>query len=124
MKHRPDLFVHTINNIRNGSAASDLSDSLPDCINAAKQSGKAATLTVKITVKPDSPNGKIFMVSEQSSVKLPEPSKAVTLMYSTDSGDLQRNDPDQHRLDLRSVEEEPKPIKKLEEHSLDHVKAN
>lgn len=110
-KHRPDLFVHTLNNLRNGSAAEQLSEKLHACIVAAKETGKIATLKVELKIKPDGPDGKIMFLSEVATAKIPELDKAVTLMFATDNGELTRQDPNQGVLPLRSVDDDDQPIR-------------
>lgn len=110
--HRPDLFVHTINNLRRGNAAEELSEKLHECIIAARDTGKMATLNLSIKIKPDGPEGKTFFITETATTKVPELDKGHTLMFATSNGDLTRQDPDQGNLELRSVGDDETPIRK------------
>lgn len=42
---RPDLYVATINQLRYGAAAEELSEKLAECVDRASSTGKTAELT-------------------------------------------------------------------------------
>lgn len=101
MAIRHDLFTHTLNSLRMGEAQEELSKKLNECVCSAREIGKAATLTLSITIKP---NGKgQFEIIDKINTKLPSADKGITLMYDTPDGNLQRENPRQHTMELRAV---------------------
>lgn len=101
MAIRHDLFTHTLNSLRMGEAQEELSKKLHECVCEARDVGKSASITLTITIKP---NGKgQFEVLDKIITKLPTPDKGVTLMYDTPDGNLQRENPRQHSMELRAV---------------------
>lgn len=115
-KHRPDLYSNTISTIRNGATEADISRALHKCVKAAHETGKVATLTVKMTIKPDNAHSKTMFIDASHTAKVPAREKGVSIMYCTEEGNLQRNDPDQRELPLRSVDsQEEKPLRNIGE---------
>jgi hypothetical protein len=105
-KNRPDLFTHTINQLRYGQTAEELSDHVARCVNAARDTGKQAELTVKLVFKPEANGAQIF-IRDDIKTKVPGFPREATILFPTPQGNLQREDPRQTSLPgLRSVDEE------------------
>lgn len=105
--HRPDLFTHTLNNLRTGAAA-DLSNELAEAIQAAKDTNKQATVTLVLKITPEKGMAGVFDIQEEIKSKLPQMPRGRTIMFETPEGNLVTDDPNQQKLPLRSVEaEEP-----------------
>jgi hypothetical protein len=102
-KHRPDLFVHTLNSLRTG-AAEDASNELAEAIQAARDTGKVATVTVTLKIKPETGMSGIFDIQEEVKSKLPQMPRGRTIMFETPDGNLVTDDPNQQDLPLRSVD--------------------
>lgn len=111
-KNRPDLFTHTINQLNYGQTAECLSKQVADCVNAARDTNKMATLTVTLKFKPEANGAQIF-ISDETKTKLPSFPRAATILFPTPQGNLQREDPRQTSLPgLKSVDDErPKEFK-------------
>lgn len=113
-KNRPDLFVHVLNNLRYGLAAEELSEKMAECIDASRETGKASEITLKIKIKPKKNSGQHF-IEDIVSVSLPKPERMETIMFETDDGNLTREDPRQHKLNLRSVEQTHTGVKEVQQ---------
>ena len=107
-KHRPDLFVHTLNSLRTG-AAEDASKELADAIQAARDTGKVATVTVVLKIKPETGMAGIFDIQEEVKSKLPQLPRGRTIMFETPDGNLVTDDPNQQDLLLRAIDTDEPP---------------
>jgi hypothetical protein len=103
MPTRVDLFSYTFNQLRDGLEQAEASEKLNECVLAAEETGKAATLTVKLTIKPNGRGQQL--IAAKTDHNLPEHPKSATIMFPTGDGNLQREDPNQINLPLRSVDE-------------------
>ncbi len=105
-KIRPDLFLHTINQLRFGLTQEELSEHVNECLSAARETGKQAELTLKLKFKPEAQGTQIFII-EDIKAKIPTFPKEATIMFPTDEGNLQREDPRQATIPgLRTADEE------------------
>jgi hypothetical protein len=103
---RPDLFTHTINQLRYGQTAEELSEHVADCVNAARDTMKVAELTIKLKFKPEANGAQIF-ISDDIKAKVPKFQREATILFPTEEGNLQREDPRQTTIPcIRSVSEE------------------
>lgn len=46
MSNRPDLYIHTLNQLLHGATSEELSEKLSNCVEAVRNTGKQATLTL------------------------------------------------------------------------------
>ena len=104
MKPRQDLFTYTINELRYGEAQHDLTQALHECVQAARLTGKAATLTLTLKVEPEG-DGQ-YRLRDDIRTRLPKVAES-TLMFGTPDGNLTRHDPRQRDMDLKIVPGEP-----------------
>jgi hypothetical protein len=115
MATRPDLFAFTLAQIRNGAAGVEASDKLTECVTAARETGKAAELVIKIKIKPDGRDSGQYFIEESIVNKLPKPERGKTLFFGTPDGNLTRDNPRQQSLELQKVESDrPSIFKKAE----------
>ncbi len=111
---RADLFVYTLNQLRYGAVADELSERLAECVQRAGETGKQAKLTLTLTIKPSGGQGQ-YEIRDQIKTVLPELDKGLTLMFGTPEGDLTREDPRQQKLELRKVtNDQPENLRKVE----------
>lgn len=101
---RSDLFVHTLNNLLYGQTAHELSEKLDECIERSQETGKQAKLTLSLTIKPTTRNGNQYEIKDEIKTTLPQLDRGITLMFHTDDGNLQRENPNQKTMDLKSVD--------------------
>jgi len=99
---RPDLWNATVAQLRSGTAQEELSEKLAAAVNAARDTGKQAEITLKLTVKPVG-DGQ-YELRYKINDKLPEFERGATLMFGTPDGNLTRDDPNQQKLNLRSAD--------------------
>ncbi len=114
MAIREDLFLFVIGQLRYGATQAELSEALNACVNAARETGSKATLTLSLQILPDGDG--TYRIEDKFVHKLPSLKRGSTIMYGTPEGNLEREDPRQKSLDLRSVPDaRPEPIKTPQE---------
>ena len=114
---RPDLFTHVLAQLDYGQTAEDLSEKLYECIERARDTGKQAKLTLTLTVKPSGRDTGQFELKDQVKTALPAYDRGMTLLFATPEGNLQRENPRQAGLDLRSADEQRPTTDSLKEAS-------
>ncbi len=108
---RHDLFTYTLGTLRGGLAAEELSEHLHAAVQACSETGKQATITLTLTIKPNGSTGQMHLVDKIAG-KLPQLDKGSTILFATPEGNLQREDPRQGSFDLRTVaDDRPKQFK-------------
>ena len=116
MSVREDLFNFLVTQLRYGAAHIELSEKLNECVNTARDTGKPATLTLTLKIIPDAKGEGTYRIEDKIVHKLPNFDQGSTVMYGTPDGNLQREDPRQKALDLRSIPiERPTTLKNPEE---------
>jgi len=101
----PDLGSRTLNSIRYGQLALELSQALEDCVKAASTTGKMATLTLNLKIKPQAKGAQIF-INDELKTKIPEFEREATIFFPEENGNLLREDPRQTSLPgLKAVED-------------------
>lgn len=104
-------FLEVLENLNSG-ATYDLSEMLQQCVERSTETGKQSSLTLKITIKPEGSTGQ-FEVKDEVKKMLPTLPRRSTLMFSNTRGVLQREDPKQKTLDLKTVETQPTQFKQV-----------
>lgn len=99
-------FIETLRELRAGKTQDELADGLSEVVAAVRETGKAGRITLTITVTPAS-KGDVSTVflSDKVTVSAPEFDRPATLFFATPENNLQRQDPNQRNLELRSVSE-------------------
>ncbi len=98
-------FATMLNELRAGGAADELSEQLSELIGAVRAAGKTGTLTLKIKVAPwQTGDGSKLSITDTISTSPPKMATPATLFFSDEDNCLQRNDPNQRELELKSVE--------------------
>lgn len=80
-----------------GRAHDEASKLLKDAVEAVKRTGKPASVTVKIAVKPVANVPNAFKLSDNVSATIPEDPRT-SMWFADDEGALHRNDPNQGSL--------------------------
>lgn len=96
-------FAAFVQEQRNGGLHSELSDALTELVTAARETGRAGTITLSIKVAPNKDNSTVT-VSDKVKVTLPEPERGAGIFFFDDEGNLTRSNPNQTSLPLREVE--------------------
>lgn len=85
-----------------GRTHDELSEALRDVVLAARETGKAGSITLKLNIKALDDYG--FEVTDSVSVKKPAGARPKSLWFATDEGELTRDNP--HQLALLQTEED------------------
>lgn len=105
---RPALEV--LSQLRRGRLATELTEALDELLVAVQDTGKAGTLTLKLTVKPQKVNDyetARVEVSDDIAVRRPRRAALPSTFYLTDDSVLSRRDPHQDELPtLRGVDDD------------------
>lgn len=95
--------------MRGGESAVDCTRKFSELISAIMDTGKPGVLTLKLKVAP----GKIVhgtvkdvVIEHQCVLTKPEYDSGKSIFYTTEEGELCRNDPGQMAMDLRTEENE------------------
>ena len=95
-------FTDTINSLRFGTLAEELTNKLNALTLKCTDTGKAGSITLTISLKPG--KGGQMEVFDDLKVKEPREERGSSIMFSTPEGNLQREDPRQRTLEgLRDV---------------------
>jgi len=103
-------FGRLMSEFRNGGSGAELSEKLQALTLAVQQTGKTGSITYKIIVKP---SGNALVVTDQITAKIPEAPRDAAVFFATEEGVLQREDPNQRKLDLREVNKEVVEVREL-----------
>ncbi|WP_143182988.1 hypothetical protein [Duodenibacillus massiliensis] len=91
--------------IRNGLLCCDIEDAIRDATQAVTERGKAATVTIKLTVKPATKSSSDnVIITDDVSVKLPKLSSGETILFACEDGRLSADNPRQGKLSFTKVE--------------------
>jgi len=80
-----------------GRAHDEATRKLREAVEAVQQTGKAASVTVKLDIKPVDKIPNAFRVSDTVTAKIPE-DRRTSMWFGDDQGGLHRNDPNQRSL--------------------------
>jgi hypothetical protein len=95
-------FTDTLNAVRYGELVAELDAAWNQLVNKVRDTGKKGSLTIKLDLTPG--KGMAMEIDDHMSVKEPKFPKGSTLLFPTVEGNLQRTDPNQRTLELRSVD--------------------
>ena len=115
--NNPDLAVDTLKALRYGQAEHELCEAIAEAVQAARDTGKQAVISMKITIKPQGNSGQYF-ITDEITTKLPKLAKEQTIMFGTPEGNLLRDDPRQQKLPLRDLPQETMTLKVKNVHDL------
>lgn len=106
-------FEATLREVRGGDCLNELSSSLQALVMAVGETGKGGTLTLKLAIKPAGGKGNALLIKGDVGLKLPQMEQEQTIMFATEDGALQRNDPRQKEMPfaLRTVPETTETVK-------------
>lgn len=102
--HKPDLFVHTLNNMDFGVTAEEASDEMAEVLQAVKDTGRQGTITVKLTIKPESIQAGQVSITPEITSKAPQLPRDKSLLFMTPDNNLEREDPRQKKMEFEAVD--------------------
>lgn len=90
---------------RNGATHAELTDALAEVGRAVMETGRAGSITLKISIgKASKKGGHQMIVADDVQVKAPRPERDESLFFfDEETGTLSRTDPKQPQLPLREV---------------------
>jgi hypothetical protein len=95
----PKQFTDTLRDIRGGQLTEDLTERLRELVSKVNETGGGGSLTLTLKIKRAAKgSGMTLIVADDIKVKLPVGERGETILFATDDGELQRNDPRQPRL--------------------------
>lgn len=97
-------FPVTLAAVRKGALVNELTEELARIVAGVVQMEKPGTLTLKLTVKPAAENSEMVVITDELTVKVPQPDRPPTWFFATDDGGLARKSPTQDDLPFRPVE--------------------
>ena len=106
-----NLFTDMLARHRKGIAAGEASRKLGEAIQAARDTGAKAEVTLKVTLNPGTDDQ--MRVEIQVAHKLPQQKLPGALFWVTDEGTLATSDPKQPELPLREVVREAAPAREV-----------
>lgn len=119
-----NAFDRTLRDIRAGESLTELSEKLSELVAAVRATGKGGKLKYELTVKPASKGETVaLMIVDNIDVKLPKSERAANIFFANDQNLLQRSDPRQRELELRSVPTPATPLREVEQVQVQAVKS-
>lgn len=89
--------------IRGGLMMAELTETLAEVVNASLATGKKGAVWLKLDINPASKGDAVVTVTDEIKKTVPQEKRTGTLMFATPSGSLQRQDPRQGDLELKST---------------------
>lgn len=80
-----------------GRAHDEASTKLSEAVQAVKETGKSAEVTVKLTINPVKNNSTVVQIEDRVTYKVPTEPRT-SMWFPDDAGALHRNDPNQGEL--------------------------
>ncbi|MBQ9240233.1 MAG: hypothetical protein IJ164_02720 [Duodenibacillus sp.] len=92
--------------IRQGGLLADVDEAIREAVMAVNEKGKAATVSITLTIKPATKNGTNVIITDEVRTKLPKLPSGETILFTSPDGDLAESDPRQGKLEFvaRKVE--------------------
>lgn len=91
-------FVEVLEVIGGGGLINEAADAITEAGMAVAQTGKAASVTVQIAIKPNGTGS--ALLSGKVTAKVPKPAILDSLFFITSGGQFLRDDPAQEKLPL------------------------
>lgn len=88
-----------LSQIKGGAAIHDAAKDLNELVRAVKETNKAGSITIKMTVEPDKTDSTVVTIQPEVTLKLPKKPRAKGIFYVDEKNyDLTREDPRQLEL--------------------------
>lgn len=98
-KDEPQDFAAVFMQHQKGRAHAEASELLQEAVEAVKETGKAATLTVKLRIERSKDVAHIVKISDTVTASIPQEKRPASIWYTgVGDGTLHRNDPRQGSL--------------------------
>ena len=94
-----------LNEFRDGKTLAELTKAKADLIRAVRETGKAGTLTWKLSIKPQSvEDSDKLIISDELTLSEPKHGRSADFFFATEDNGTSRKHPRQRELELRSVD--------------------
>lgn len=103
------LITDILRDIRNGKVVNAASSQMAELVLAVADTGKAGSLTIKLTVKPDKEGENMLTIEPVIDVKMPRHDLSGGVFFFDAEGNLTRTDPKQTEMALSRVADRPSP---------------
>lgn len=90
----PGEFASLLMQHAKGRAHDEATRKLQDAVEAVKRTGKAANVTVKLSIHPVKNNDTVVRIEDKVTSSIPEDTRS-SMWFATEEGSLHRNDPKQ-----------------------------
>jgi hypothetical protein len=90
--------LEVLSTLNKGRKMFELSVALEQLVHAVRETGKAGSVTLKLTMDPANTEGSQVFVTAELNGKLPRKDEASTLFFTTGKDELVRNNPEQADL--------------------------
>ncbi len=105
-------ILDTLRRLDGGCLVDQASDEMAKVVQAIESTGKAGSITIKISLKRV--GGGALAADGRITCVVPKEAPSVTLLFATPEGALITEDPNQRKLDLREVAAElPRELKTI-----------
>ena len=91
-------FISTLKDVNKGQSPFELSAALDKIVAAVKKTGKAGTLTYKLTIAPIPKTENQVGVTDEIDMKLPKEDRYTSLFFTSPDNRLTRDDPNQGKF--------------------------
>lgn len=95
------MFPELLLQLENGATIAELGDRLRDLVCAVRDTGKTGTITLAIKITPATEMADVVTIVADIKTKLPAPTRAKNIFFSTEEGNLSRHDPKQMELPMQ-----------------------
>ncbi|SLJ40881.1 Uncharacterised protein [Mycobacteroides abscessus subsp. abscessus] len=95
-------FADFLRELQKGRVHDELSDALKDVVAAVRATGKAGSLTLKLSVSEQA-NTSMLVIKDDVTVKAPQADRQVSLWFVDRQGNVTRTDPAQLQFESMQV---------------------
>jgi hypothetical protein len=107
-----NAFTHLLSQFRSGASLAELSERLQRLVAAVRETGQKGKLIYTLTIKPAATGNQALLVVDAIETKEPKLERDQAVFFATEENTLQRDNPQQRNLDLRTVE---RPVSEIRE---------
>ncbi|OOH89502.1 hypothetical protein BMT54_06305 [Pasteurellaceae bacterium 15-036681] len=102
-------FDQTLSKLNRGELNDELTEALAEVVKAVRSTRKQGSITLTLNVAMlNTRTEDSIKITPKVSSKIPELDREESIVFSTASGDVLFDDPNQLKMDLKAVEEKPK----------------
>lgn len=100
-------ITDVLRDITNGAFVTEINDAMNEAVGAVRATGKKAEIIIKLTLKKAKGHETVINVDHALKASIPEFERPTTSFFATMHNDLVMENPEQRKLELRSVQRAP-----------------